>query len=62
MNKFLYFFKTTSPLILILISFGIEVFAKFIEMRFTDLAMGLQLITFALFIYALIKLFNSKFK
>ncbi len=62
MNKFLFFFKTTSSLILILISFGIGVLAKVIENKFPDIAMGLQLITFMLFIYALIKFFNSRFK
>jgi ABC-type polysaccharide/polyol phosphate export permease len=62
MNKFLSFFKSASPILLIVISIGIGMFAKFIEMRFADIAMGLQLITFMLFIYALIKFFNSKFK
>ena len=62
MNKFLSFFKSASPLLLILISIGIGVFAKFSEKRFTDIAMGLQLITFILLVYALIKFFNSRFK
>ncbi len=62
MNKFLFFFKTTSPLILILISFGIGVLAKLIEIKFPDIAMGLQLMTFGLFVYALAKFFNSRFK
>jgi hypothetical protein len=62
MNKFLSFFKLASPLLLVLISIGIGILAKFIEKRFIDIAMGLQLITFMLFIYALIKFFNSKFK
>jgi len=62
MNNFLSFFRRASPLLLILVSTGIGVFAKFIEMRFSDIAMGLQLITFLLFIYALIKFFNLIFK
>lgn len=62
MHKFLSFFRTASPLLLILVSIVIGIFAKFIEKRFTDIAMGLQLITFILFVYALIKFFNSKFK
>ena len=62
MNKFLSFFKTTSPLILLLISVGVEVLAKIIEIKFPTIAMGLQLLTFMVFIYALIKFFNSKFQ
>jgi len=61
MNKFLSFFKNASPLILILISVGLGVLAKLIEKKFTDIAMGLQVLAFILFIYALIKFFNKKF-
>jgi ABC-type polysaccharide/polyol phosphate export permease len=62
MNKFVTFFKSASPLLLLLISFGLGVFAKLIEAKFSDIAMSLQLITFIVFIYALIKFFNSRFK
>ena len=62
MNKFLFFFKSASPIILILISIGIGVFAKLIEKNFGSIAMGLQLITFMLFVYGVIKFFNSIFK
>ncbi|WP_395065323.1 hypothetical protein [Flavobacterium sp.] len=62
MNKFLSFFKTPSSLILVLISFGIGVLAKLIEKKFPDVAMGLQLITFILFVYGIVKYFNSRFK
>ncbi len=62
MNRFLLFFKSASPLLLILISFVIEVLAKFIEKWFASFSMGLELITFILFFYALIKFFNSRFK
>lgn len=62
MNKFLSFFKNASPLLLILVSVGLGVVAKLIEKHFTSIAMGLQTITFILFVYALIKFFNSKFK
>lgn len=62
MTKFLSFFKTTSSLILILISFGIGVLAKLVEIKFPDIAMGLQIVTFIVFVYALIKFFNSRFK
>jgi len=62
MNRFLYFFKSSSPLILIMISFGIGVLAKLIEHKFSDIAMGLQLITFVLFVYALVRFLNKIFK
>ncbi len=62
MNKFLSFFKTASPLILILVSVGIGIVAKLIESKFKDIAMGLQLITFILFIYALKRVGNKIFK
>ena len=55
-------FKKASPIILILISIGIGIIAKLIEKNFTSIAMGLQTITFILFVYAFIKFFNSKFK
>lgn len=62
MNKFLFFFKTTSPLILILICVVIGIIAKLIEKKIPDLAMGLQTLTFLLFIFAFIKFLNTKFK
>lgn len=62
MNRFLLFFKSTSPLILILVSVIIEIFAKFVEKWFLSLSMGLGLISYVLFLYALIKFFNSRFK
>lgn len=62
MKKILSFFKSASPLILILVSVGIGIVAKLIEKNFTNIAMGLQTITFILFVYAFIKFFDSKFK
>ena len=62
MKKFLTFFKAASPIVLILISIGIGVLAKIIEIKFSNIAMGLQLITFVLFVYAVIRFFNSIFK
>jgi ABC-type polysaccharide/polyol phosphate export permease len=62
MNKIVSFFKTSSPIILILICFGIGVLAKLIELKFSDIAMGLQLITFILFVYALKRVFDKIFK
>lgn len=62
MNKFLSFFKTASPLILILVSVGIGIVAKIIEIKFKNIAMGLQLITFILFLYALKRVGDKFFK
>ncbi|MFZ4105534.1 hypothetical protein [Flavobacterium sp.] len=62
MNKFLSFFKKATPLLLLSISAGVEILAKVIESKFPTIAMGLQLLTFMVFIYTLIKFFNSKFK
>lgn len=55
------FFKSISPLFLILFSVIFEILAKFIETKFPTIALGLQLLTFLVFIYAIIKFFNSKF-
>ena len=38
MNKIVSFFKTSSPIILILICFGLGVLAKLIEKKFSDVA------------------------
>ncbi len=62
MKKFILFFKNASPIILLLVSVGIGILAKLIEKKFTDIAMGLQTITFIMFVYAFIKFFDSKFK
>jgi hypothetical protein len=62
MNKFLYFLKTASPLILILVSVGIGIVAKIIEIKFKNIAMGLQLITFILFLYVLKRVGDKIFK
>ncbi len=62
MNKLFSFFKTASPLLLLFISVVVEILAKIIETKFPTIAMGLQLLTFLVFIHALIKLLNSKFK
>jgi len=61
MNKIITFFKSASPLILILLCIGAEIVSKIIEYKLPTIAMGLQLTTFVVFIYALIKFFNSKF-
>jgi hypothetical protein len=61
MNKLIAFFKTASPLVLLLVCVGSEIVSKLIEIKFPTIALGLQLITFVVFIYALIKFFNSRF-
>lgn len=62
MNKFISFFKTTSPLLLLLLGIGIEFLSKLIEKSFESFALGLQLIAFIIIIYALIRLFNRSGK
>ncbi len=62
MNKMVSFFKTSSPIILILVCFGLAVLAKLIEKKFSDIAMGIQLITFVLFVYALKRIFDKMFQ
>lgn len=62
MNKLLSFFKSARPITLIVVSIGIGILAKLIETKFSDIAMGLQLVTFALLIYGIIKFLNSKIK
>lgn len=62
MNRFLSFFKQTSPILLLLVSIGLGIIAKLIERFSASIAMGLQLITFILFFYAIIRLFERKKK
>ncbi|WP_293873175.1 hypothetical protein [Flavobacterium sp.] len=60
MNKGLSFFRTSSPFLLLLMGIGIEVVSKFIEKKVESLALGLQLISFIIIVYALIRLINRK--
>ncbi len=60
LNKFLSFFKSASPLLLLGISIGLGILAKLIETKFTNTALSIQLITFVLFIYAIKKFFDKK--
>jgi len=62
MSKFLSFFKTTSPLLLLLLGVGIEFLSKLIEDRFASLALGLQLLAFIVIVYSLIRLLNKSRK
>jgi len=58
--KFISFFNELSPLKLVLLSFLFGSFAKFIERFSKDFALGLQLVCFGLFVFAIIKYFESK--
>jgi len=60
MNKVIGFFKGSSPIKLVLLSFAIGFVGVFIEKPLPNVFMGLRLIAFLLFIYAVIKYFNSK--
>lgn len=60
MNKFTSFFKNSSPITLIIISVVIGVLSMFIEKPMPNIFMGLRLIAFVLFIYAVIRLLNKK--
>jgi uncharacterized membrane protein YvlD (DUF360 family) len=62
MNKVALFFKTVSPKILLIICIIIGLLAKLIESKLPDVAMGLQLITFGLLLFAINKFFNSRRK
>lgn len=60
MNKMVQFFKETSALKLIIISVGIAVLSYFIQKPLPNIFMGLRLIAFLLFVYAIIRLLNKK--
>ena len=60
LNKLLSFFKSASPLLLLGLSIGLGIFAKLIETKFTNAALSIQLFTFVLFLYAIIKYFDKK--
>jgi hypothetical protein len=60
MNKVIGFFKESSPLKLVVLSLVIGFVAVFIEKPLPNVFMGLRLIAFLLFIYAVIRYFNSK--
>lgn len=60
MNKMVQFFKETSALKLIIISVAIAVLSYFIQKSLPNVFMGLRLIAFLLFIYAIIRLLNKK--
>ena len=62
MKKWYHFIAKATPILLIVIAVILGIVAKFIEKFSANIAMGLQTITFILFVYAFIKFFDSKFK
>ena len=60
MTKVSSFFKTSSPFILLILGIGMEVVSKFIEKKVESLALGLQIISFIIIVYALIRLISRK--
>lgn len=60
MNKVISFFRETSPLKLIAISLIIAIASYFIEKPLPSIFLGLRIISFILFVYALTRLFKKK--
>ncbi|WP_395044183.1 hypothetical protein [Flavobacterium sp.] len=60
MKKIFNFFKIITPLKLIIMAITFILIGKIIENFSSDFAMFFQLSAFVLFIYAMIKHFNSK--
>lgn len=60
MNKVIDFFKSASPIKIILITFLIGFVSMFLEKSFPNGFLALRLISFMLVIYATIKFFSKK--
>ena len=60
MNKVIAFFKEASALKLIAISVAISLLTFFIQKPLPSVFLGLRLIAFLLFVYAVIRFFNKK--
>ena len=60
MNKAVSNFKNTSPLKFILISIALGIIATFSEDSFKNILLFLRIVSFGLFVYAVIKYVNSK--
>ena len=59
MVEILNYFKEANPVTLILISFVIGLVSVFIEKPFPSVFLGLRLLIFFLFIYAVVKYFSK---
>lgn len=60
MNKIFSFFKEGSPFKLLLISVIISLVSYFIQKPLPNIFMGLRLIAFILFVFAIMRLLNKK--
>ncbi len=60
MSKVLSFFRDSSSLKLIAVSIGIAVLSYFIEKPLPSIFLGLRLVAFVLFVYAVIRFINRK--
>ncbi len=60
MNKVISFFREGSPLKLIGISIGISIISYFIEKPLPSIFLGLRIISFILFVYAVTRIFKKK--
>jgi hypothetical protein len=60
MNKVITLFKQTSPIKFIIISVVLGIIATFLEDSFKNIFLFLRMLSFVLFVYAIIKFFNSK--
>lgn len=60
MTKILNYFKQATPVTIILISFVIGFVSIFLEKPFPSIFLGLRLIIFCLFIYAVVKYFSKE--
>ncbi|TDP57441.1 hypothetical protein BC748_2961 [Flavobacterium dankookense] len=60
MNKIKSFFRETSPILFVVISVVLGILATFFEDSFKNIFLFLRIVSFSLFVYAIIKYFNSK--
>ncbi|MFY7757791.1 MAG: hypothetical protein ACOVP9_05280 [Flavobacterium stagni] len=59
MKKVWNWYRSVSAMLLIVLSFGIGLLSKLVEIKFEELAMGLQLIAFFFLISGLIRFFDK---
>ena len=60
MEKISTFFKDSSPIKLIALSIGVAVLSYFIQKPLPNIFMGLRLIAFLLFVFAIIRLTSKR--
>ena len=60
MEKISTFFKDSSPIKLIVLSIGVAVLSYFIQKPLPNIFMGLRLIAFLLFVFAIIRLTSKR--